>query len=404
MNVQNLSIEQENSIFKKIYSGKIFYQVIWFGLSLAIILKDLLRDKFPNNFLIFKYNFLHLIHQQNLYLPYPEYNDLNHYGPTFGLLFAPFALLPNIVGVIVWATFNLWILYKAVQLLPINNFPKLMILLICSHELMTASASVQSNPLIAALIIFSYCLIKKEKDFWAALMITLGFFIKLYGIVGLVFFLFSKNKIHFILGLIVWSIVLFIAPMLVSSPHFVIQSYFDWYQDLVNKNLDNGVSFGTNISVMGMIVKIFHTKVSNLAVLIPALIIYCIPLLKFKFYKYKRYQLLLLASTLIFTVIFSTGSESPTYIIAFLGVAIWFVIQNKPFSNFNIFLFVLALILTSLSPSDLFPKYFRVNYVIPYGLKALPCLLIWLQIVFDMTFSKEETFISDENKTLNLVR
>ena len=44
-----------------------------------------------------------------------------------------------------------------------------------------------------SLIILSYVLIEKEKDFWSACLIILGTFIKLYGIVGLAFFFFSKN-------------------------------------------------------------------------------------------------------------------------------------------------------------------------------------------------------------------
>jgi hypothetical protein len=91
---------------------------------------------------------------------------------------------------------------------------------------------------------------------------------------------------------------------------------------------------------------------------------------------------------LIFTVIFSTGSESPTYIIAFVGVAIWFVIQPIPISKFYIFLFIFALVLTSLSPSDLIPKFLRENYIRPYALKALPCVLIWFSIIYEMLTQK----------------
>jgi hypothetical protein len=67
---------------------------------------------------------------------------------------------------------------------------------------------------------------------------------------------------------------------------------------------------------------------------------------------------MLLASVLIFTVIFSSGSESPTYIIAFAGVSIWFMIQEFPGSKGILFLFVFAFLLTSMSPSDLFPKIY----------------------------------------------
>jgi hypothetical protein len=97
---------------------------------------------------------------------------------------------------------------------------------------------------------------------------------------------------------------------------------------------------------------------------------------------------MLLSSVLIFTVIFSTGSESPTYIIAFVGVAIWFVIQEKPITNWKIALFIFAIVLTSLSPSDLFPKFIKEQYIQKYAVKAVPCMLIWIAIVYQILTSK----------------
>ncbi|MBD3749765.1 MAG: DUF2029 domain-containing protein [Sphingobacteriales bacterium] len=384
----------------KTLKSKFFYLIIWFSLSLAIVLKNLIRGDFPNNYIIFKYNFIHLIAQKNLFLAYPQrYFDLNHYGPLFGLIIAPFTVFPDQIGVLLWVAFNCWILYVAVFQLPLSEIQKLMILLICSHELMTSSASVQSNPLITALIILSFCFITKGKDFWATMMIILGTLIKLYGIVGIVFYLFSKNKSMFRRSLIFWTLILLLLPALVSSPQFIIQTYHDWYFDLINKNLANATSIMQNISVMGMIERIFSVSISNLWIIIPALTIYFLPLVRYKLYQNQRFQLLILSSTLIFTVIFSSAAESPTYIIAFLGVAIWFVTLPKPISKFNIGLFIFALLLTSLSPSDLFPKYIRINYIIPYGLKALPCFLIWLKIIKE-TMQPKVFFQAQSDKNL----
>ena len=55
----------------------------------------------------------------------------------------------------------------------------------------------------------------------------------------------------------------------------------------------------------------------------------------------------------MFVVLFSTGSESSTYIIAFVGVALWFVAVPWKRSRWDIALMIFAFILTSLSPSDL---------------------------------------------------
>ena len=45
---------------------------------------------------------------------------------------------------------------------------------------------------------------------------------------------------------------------------------------------------------------------------------------------------------------------------------------------------VFAFILTSMSPSDLFPAFLRKTYVHPYALKALPCVVIWLTLIYEM--------------------
>ena len=101
-------------------------------------------------------------------------------------------------------------------------------------------------------------------------------------------------------------------------------------------------------------------------------------------WSYEAFRKTLLASVLMFVVLFSTGSESSTYIIAFIGVAIWYTAVPWKRSTLDIVLMVFAFILTSMSPSDLFPKYIRVHYVYPYALKALPCMLIWLKLTFEM--------------------
>jgi hypothetical protein len=340
---------------------------LWFGLSFLIVLREILNHQGFNNYTIFKYNFLHTLNQQNLYAFYPEhYYDLNHYGPVFSLLFAPFTFLPDTLGILLWMLFNAFILYKAIEMLPLKDNQYLIVLLICAHELMTASANVQSNPMIAGLIILSFNFIKRKQDFWAAL--------------------------KFIASFIFWSAVLFVLPMLISSPSFIIQTYHDWYIDLKDKNVVNEASRMQDISVMGLLRNILHAPgIKNAFVIIPAIVLFGCSYLRVNFFKTTSFQLLILSSALIFSVIFSSGAESPTYIIAFAGVAIWFMNLDRPVTRLEIALLVFALILTSLSPSDLFPRYIRETYVMPYKLKALPCFLIWLKIMYEIFARKFKT-------------
>lgn len=381
---------------KAILSNKPFVLTLWFGLSLFAVIKGVLVGDGTthnyNNYIIYKHNYLNLIHLHSLFGPQPEfYFDLNHYGPVFALIIAPFAWLPDKIGVILWVFFNAWVLYKAVMMLPLKQSACLAILLVNANSMMGSSGNVQVNPLITALVIFSFIFIKKKQDFWAALAIILGTAIKLYGIVGLAFFFFSDNKLRLILSMLFWSVILFTLPMLISSPAYVVRMYHDWYPDLLLKNATNLVSTRGYVCVMGMISKIFHYRnLPNMVVLIPALILFFLSLIRIKYWRNVQYQLLTLASTLIFTVIYSTGSEPPTYIIAFIGVGIWLVNLNKPISPLNWVLFIFALLLSSFSNSDVIPRYIRVNYILPYALIALPCLLIWLKIIYEMLTRKFE--------------
>lgn len=379
----------------KLLLNKYFVTILWFGLSLAAVIKQTAHHHI-NNYFIYKYTFVNLLNQHNLYNQQPQfYFDTNHYGPLFGLLIAPFTFLPDNLGVILWVMFNALVLYIAIRQLPFTLNQQLAVLLICAHELMTAAFAVQFNPSMAAIIILSFVFINRKQDFWATLLIVAGTLIKLYGIVGLAFFFFSKDKVKFIWSFALWSVVLYVLPMLVSSPHFVNQCYLDWYDSLSHKNGENTMSTMQDISVMGMIRRVFnYPQLSNTLVLLPGLLLFATAYLRYNWFSNMQFRFLLLASTLIFTVIFSTGSESPTYIIAFTGVAIWFMNLDRPVTGFEIFLLVFALLITSLSPSDLFPKYVNKHYIKPYAFKALPCFVIWLRIIYETltrNFSRKST-------------
>jgi hypothetical protein len=303
---------------------------------------------------------------------------------------APFAILPNFIGMLLWQVANTLFLYMAIKKLPIAKDKIILIYWIVTHELLTALFSFQFNISITAIIILAYVFIEKKQNFWAAFVIVLGTFVKLYGIVGLAFFVFAKQKFRFISYCFFWAFVFLVVPMLFFSPHFVLQSYVDWYVSLSEKQLLNAsLNSMQDISVMGMVRRLTgDTSISNMPFLVLGVVIFAIPYLRLKEYKSDLFRLMYLASTLIFTVIFSNSSESPTYIIAFAGVAVWFVIRNRPVTLANILLFIFALLLTSFSPSDLFPKYIRETYVQAYSLKALPCLLIWIAISYELIFRK----------------
>ena len=211
--------------------------------------------------------------------------------------------------------------------------------------------------------------------------------VKLYGIVGLAFFFFSKNKLRLLLSCLFWGVVMLMTPMLISTPDYVLCQYVEWAEALTGKNSENIGSIAQNISTLGLFRRISGcTTYSDLWIIIPALVMFALPYLRLSQYKYTAFRQTLLASVLMVTVLFSTGSESSGYIIAFVGIVVWYTVVPWQRNGWDIALLVLAFVLSSLSPSDLFPACLRREWVQPYALKALPVTLIWLKLCYEMYF------------------
>ena len=339
-----------------------------------------------NNFLIFRGVFWHTLQKLSLYDFYPkEYNDHNLYGPIFSLVIAPFAVVPDALGLLGWLVVLALGMYYAVRRLPLEEGRQIFLYWFCAHELLTALQMQQFNIAIAAIIVGSFAAIEKGREVTAAFLIVLGTFVKLYGVVGLAFFFFVKRKPRFILALIGWSVVCFVAPMLISSPEYVLGQYVEWYERLAAKNGENTFALMQNISLLGMIRKISGSATySDLWVILPGLALFGLPYLRFSQYRHLAFRYGILSSVLLFVVLFSTGSESSTYIIPFAGIALWYVTSPWKRTGWDVALMVFAFVLSSLSPSDLFPRSLREAYVLPYALKALPPTLIWLRLSYEL--------------------
>lgn len=380
----NSLFEKSSALFKKPFFSD--YRTL-LGLWLILgIVSALAKMHSHNNFMIFKGVFWHVWNQTSLFIEYPqEYFDVNHYGPLFSLVIAPFAVIPDWLGMLLWCVALSLFLYIAIRKSDLTKYQQVFILWFCAHELLTALFMQQFNIAIAAIILLAFFLIEKERDTEAAFFIVLGTLVKLYGILGLAFFFFSKHKCRFVVSLVIWSIVLFALPMLISSPEYIVNQYQEWYYCLIEKNGENLNSLHQNISLLGMVRKISGLMAySDLWLLIPGTLLFAIPYLRFSQYKNVAFRQTLLASVMMFLVLFSTGSESNGYITPFVGIVIWYTAAPWKRTNWDVALLIFAFVLSSLSPSDLFPVYLRKEWVQPYALKALPVTLIWFKLCYEM--------------------
>jgi len=338
-----------------------------------------------NNYTIFEKSFEHLKNQQDLYVLYPEEHwDLYKYTPTFSVFFACFNILPDWLGLSLWNLLNALVLLFAIYYLPrLSLYQKGLILLIVLIELMTSMQNQQSNALIAGLIVLSFGLLERDKSFWATLCIVFSVFIKLFGLVGFALFLFYPKKWRSALYALFWTGLLLILPLIFVD--------FEQYTRLFNSYLnllanDHDASYG--YSVMGWLNSWFAIDINKNIVVATGALIFLLPFYKIKMYGEYTFKYLIMSSILIWIVIFNHKAESPTFILAMTGVALWFIQCKK--TKLNIILFVTAFILTTLSLTDIFPRYLREEFVKPYVLKAFPCILIWIKIIYDTLILKEE--------------
>lgn len=379
------------NILQKLVNNKKIVIGLWCSVVIIVILKHFVFSTPHNNYYIFKYTYYHAINNENLYWQHPgEYLDKNHYGPLFSVLFAPFAILPDFLGEFLYMLSSVLLLLYAIYSLPIKEWQKNAMLLICLNELLTAGFNVQFNIVIASLLILTYTWIDQRKEWLAPLPILIGTFVKLYGIVGLSMFFFVKNKPKFIVASVLWSFFLFVLPMALSSPQYVIDMYFEWFHALVVKNSENVslVSY-QDFSVMGFFRRTFQDPtIPNLPFLLAGVILFGLPYLRIKHYHQKAFQLLILVSTLMFPVLFSSASEGSTYMIVFVGIAIWFVIQPKPFKWYDWGLLLFAILFASLNSTDIYPREFR-DFLRLHAFKAVPCALIWLRVIYELMTCKD---------------
>ena len=368
---------------------------IWTLLSLVGMLK---LHRSHNNFLIFKGVYWHTVNGTSLYAAYPsEYSDVNHYGPLFSLIIAPFALLPEWAGMLLWLLFLSGWLFAAIYWSGLRKSQQVYIYWFCGFTLLTALFMQQFNIAIAAIILSSFFLIEKEHEGWAAFFIVLGTLVKLYGIVGLAFFLFSRHKLRLTLWLAVWSVILFLAPMAISSPDYIIGQYHEWFTCLVEKNTHNLNSFAQNISLLGFVRRTTgHADYSDLWLIIPGMALFALPYLRFSQYKNLPFRETILASVLLFVILFSTGSEASGYVIALLGVCIWYTAAPWKRGKWAIALMVFVFILSGMGNCDLIPKTIRHEYIQTYALRALPISIVWLWLCYELC-TKDYTPIEKVN-------
>ena len=327
-----------------------------------------------NNFLIFRAASWHLLHDQDLYAAYPALHfDYYKYSPTFALLFLPFALPPFWVAMLLWNALNAAALYFAIgTVLPLRqaNVARAIVFL----DMLGSLQNVQSNALVAALIIFTFAAYERRHTVLGSAAATIGAVIKVFPLAGVSFALFHGRKVRVAVALVVSAVVLAALPLLVTSPAALRMQYASWKAISALDALTRG------FSVMEMVHLVTGTNWPNWPIQLAGAVALVAPVLacpsRHGDWEFRR---LYLCSVLLFCLIFNHKAESPAFVIGVSGVAIWFASLGRR-TRWEWALFVIIVLFTILASSDAMPRVLQRELFDPYRLKTVPLIICWVAL------------------------
>jgi hypothetical protein len=282
------------------------------------------------------------VEQQDLYAHYPEeHYDLFKYSPTFALLMAPFAILPDWLGLLLWNLVNAFVLLVAILKLPgIDPRKTGWIVLLILLELVISLRNNQSNALMAGMTILAFVNLEKGRPGIAAFLFAVSAYIKLFSLVAIPLALLYRVRYRFGIYWLAWAVVLGMLPLIAVPFEQMASLYTGWGRLLSG---DQSVYYG--LSVMGVLHSWFGLEINKLYIILAGAVILLVPFTFVKYYSEELFRLKLLASVLIWMVIFNHMAESPTYIFAMTGAGIWFFTSHRNW--LDILLLVLAILFTS---------------------------------------------------------
>jgi hypothetical protein len=324
-----------------------------------------------NTFEIFRTAAKNLLAGHGLYGANATHHDFYDYSPTFALLFIPLAVLPLWLGALLWNALNAGALYWSIGrlLTPRQAFAARAIVFI---DAVGSIQSRQSNALAAALIILGFVELERRREARAATAVALGTAVKVFPAAAAAFALFRPQRLpQFAAYALAIGIAFVLAPLVLLSPGELLGQYREWFaMHTATASLEYSVMDQLRLW-FGVKWPYWPTQLLGTAVLLAP------------FWRsvardesHSRYRVLCLASVLMFCVLFNHKAESPTFVIAVAGVAIWFVVSAR--DRIAWALLGVVFVGTVLASSEAVPHTVQQRIVEPYRLKTLPILVLWL--------------------------
>lgn len=334
-----------------------------------------------NNFLIFRAAFDHLLSGQDLYAAWPAvHQDFFKYSPTFAFLFGPFALLPLVPGYILWALVCAGaVCWGFVRLLPPRQ--ALLALGIALLPVIGDLQRAQSNALCAGLMLLAWSCYERRQQWGAAAAIVAGVFVKLFPAAAFAGAIFHPRKSRMAIVSAVTGVVGVVLPLIAVSPASLRFQYASW-RAIETRDAAPEARYGIGgadlyAGIMGQFRVWWGVDWPHWPVQLIGLAILLLPLLvQWPRHDQRHFQRLFLASILVFCVLFNHQAESPSFVISMVGMALWFSISERV--GWRTALMCIAFAVVNLGSTDLMPRAWYRAYYVPYLLKTVPLIPLWL--------------------------
>ena len=155
-------------------------------------------------------------------------------------------------------------------------------------------------------------------------------------------------SLFLVLGTMAWALVLAALPILFVSPAELAWQYGNWWV----LHTTSTHAAGAGVSAARILHSWFHVDPPRVVLLAIAGAIAALP-----------------------------------FVIAMAGIGLWSFYQER--TRLHLALLWMALLLVSVSYSDLVSHAFRERFIRPYAIKALPVVVIWAVAVVELTLRRE---------------
>ncbi len=329
-------------------------------------------SKSANNLDIFRASSRNLSLGRDLYAEYPkEFGDRFKYSPTFALLFSPFAVVPWGISLALWNLLNALLLFYAIAAVLPREQANLALAAVLP-EAWRNIQSAQSNCIVAGLIILAFVALRKRHVLRAAMLITAGTVIKLFPILAALFAIPARRRAKFAVALGGCLLLAALLPLIVTPPHTLALQYASWRTIELSDARERGVS------VMSLFALVAPASLPNIALQLAGALLIALPLLRFpERWRRRDFSIQMLASVLLFSVLFNHQAERPGYVIAISGVALWYAAGARTRAQTGLFLFAFLVVAIA---SNFFPVPWAGAPWFTTLRLVVPCFLVWVYI------------------------